>query len=165
MQHLLWSCPINGVNKQESSWVWTNGCYMQKAFFGWNNSNNYQGHYQGSLRAHSRPQTPPCHCTRPEQYHFFYPNTNTQYFQKGLNNIQYQYQFFEEALTIPNTNSNTLKGPWYWPLVLANTQYQYIERPLTIPNTNSSKTPQYYPIPIPQKFWIFAPLISSTPEG
>ena len=36
---------------------------------------------------------------------------------------------------------------------LNNTQYQYpyIERPLTIPNanTNGSKTPQYYPIPIP----------------
>ena len=41
---------------------------------------------------------------RPEQYHFFYPNTNTQYFQRGPNNTQYQYQFFEEALTIPNTN-------------------------------------------------------------
>ena len=40
--------------------------------------------------------------TRPELYHFFYPNTNTQYFQRGLNNTQYQYQFFEEALTIPN---------------------------------------------------------------
>ena len=39
---------------------------------------------------------------RPEQYHFFDPNTNTQYFQRGLN--QYQYQFFEEYLTIPNTN-------------------------------------------------------------
>ena len=39
--------------------------------------------------------------TRPEQYHFFYPNANTQYFQKGLNNTQYQYQFFDESLTIP----------------------------------------------------------------
>ena len=43
---------------------------------------------------------------KPEQYHSFYPNTNTQYFQRGLNNTQYQYQFFEEALTIPNTNTN-----------------------------------------------------------
>ena len=32
----------------------------------------------------------------------FYPNT--QYFQRGLSNTQYQFQFFEEALTIPNTN-------------------------------------------------------------
>ena len=48
--------------------------------------------------------------TRPEQYHFFYPNTNTQYFQRGLNNTQYQYQFFEEALTIPNTNTNIHEG-------------------------------------------------------
>ena len=47
---------------------------------------------------------------RPEQYHFFYPNTNTQYFQRGLNNTQYQYQFFEEALTIPNTNTNIHEG-------------------------------------------------------
>ena len=45
-----------------------------------------------------------------EQYHFFYPNTNTQYFQRGLNNTQYQYQFFEEALTIPNTNTNIHEG-------------------------------------------------------
>ena len=50
------------------------------------------------------------HHTRPEQYHFFYPNTNTQYFQRGLNNTQYQYQFFEEALTIPNTNTNIQEG-------------------------------------------------------
>ena len=48
--------------------------------------------------------------TRLEQYHFFYPNTNTQYFQRGLNNTQYQYQFFEEALTIPNTNTNIHEG-------------------------------------------------------
>ena len=48
--------------------------------------------------------------TRPEQYHFFYPNTNTQYFQRGLNNTQYQYQFFGEALTIPNTNTNIHEG-------------------------------------------------------
>ena len=27
--------------------------------------------------------------SRHEQYHFFYPNTNTQYFQRGLNNTQY----------------------------------------------------------------------------
>ena len=47
---------------------------------------------------------------RPEQYHFFYPNTNTQYFQRGSNNTQYQYQFFEEALTIPNTNTNIHEG-------------------------------------------------------
>ena len=44
--------------------------------------------------------------SRHEQYHFFYPNTNTQYFQRGLNNTQYQYQFFDESLTIPNTNTN-----------------------------------------------------------
>ena len=42
--------------------------------------------------------------SRHEQYHLFYPNTNTQYFQTGLNNTQYQYQFFDESLTIPNTN-------------------------------------------------------------
>ena len=48
--------------------------------------------------------------SRPEQYHFLYPNTNTQYFQRGLNNTQYQYQFFEEALTIPNTNTNIHEG-------------------------------------------------------
>ena len=36
----------------------------------------------------------------------FYPNTNTQYFQRGLNNTQNQYQFFDDPLTIPNTNSN-----------------------------------------------------------
>ena len=36
----------------------------------------------------------------------FYPNTNTQYLQRGLNNTQYQYQFYDESLTIPNTNSN-----------------------------------------------------------
>ena len=35
--------------------------------------------------------------------------TNTQYFQRGLNDTQYQYQFFDESLTIPNTNN--LKGP------------------------------------------------------
>ena len=45
-------------------------------------------------------------CSRHEQYHFFYPNTNTQYLQRGLNNTQYQYQFYDESLTIPNTNSN-----------------------------------------------------------
>ena len=44
--------------------------------------------------------------SRHEQYHFFYPNTNTQYFQRGLNNTQYQYQFLDESLTIPNTNTN-----------------------------------------------------------
>ena len=46
-------------------------------------------------------------CSRPEQYHIFYPNTNanTQYFQRGLNNYT-QYQFLEEALTILNTNTN-----------------------------------------------------------
>ena len=48
--------------------------------------------------------------SRHEQYHFFYPNTNTQYFQRGSNNTQYQYQFFEEALTIPNTNTNIHEG-------------------------------------------------------
>ena len=47
---------------------------------------------------------------RPEQYRFFYPNTNTQYFQRGSNNTQYQYQSFEEALTIPNTNTNIHEG-------------------------------------------------------
>ena len=47
---------------------------------------------------------------RHEQYHFFYSNTNTQYFQRGPNNTQYQYQFFEEALTIPNTNTNIHEG-------------------------------------------------------
>ena len=42
----------------------------------------------------------------------FYPNTNTQYFQRGLKNTQnqYQYQFFEEALTKPNTNTNIHEG-------------------------------------------------------
>ena len=45
-------------------------------------------------------------CSRHEQYHFFYPNTDTQYFQRGLSNTQYQYQFLDESLTIPNTNTN-----------------------------------------------------------
>ena len=44
--------------------------------------------------------------SRPEQYHFFCPNTKTLYFQRGLSNTQYQYQFFDESLTIPNTNTN-----------------------------------------------------------
>ena len=32
---------------------------------------------------------------RHKQYHFFYPNTITQYFQRGLNKTQYQYQYLD----------------------------------------------------------------------
>ena len=47
----------------------------------------------------------------------FYPNTNTQYFQRGLNNAQYQY--FERPLTIPIPKS--LKHP-----NITQYQYQYL---------------------------------------
>ena len=75
----------------------------------------------GAMSPEREEPSMPYHCeykfpfvyTRPEKYHLFYPNTNTQYmyFQRGLTNTQYQYQCFDESLTIPNTNTNTLKGP------------------------------------------------------
>ena len=78
-----------------------------------------------------------CHCV-PDMSNttFFYPNINTQYSQRGLNNAQYQYQFFDESLTIAIPIPKSLKYPNI-------TQYQY----------------QYL-----NNFVVFVPKISSSPK-
>ena len=92
-----------------------------------------------SRRANRRYSTPDMSNTT-----FFYPNTNTntQYFQRGLNNTQYQY--FQKSLTIPIQIPKSVKHPnintQYFQRGLNNTQYQYqfLKEALTIPNTNTN---------------------------